>query len=268
MEDWVIVKNTHEPIVYDEDFELVQKLMTSRRKAKAGASGYDNIFSGIIKCTTCGYAMRTSSANRRKHPEPIDNMGYYCNNYGTYGKKVCTQHWIEARELHRVVLEDICKHATMALKDDNRLLEDVLGNIDTQSHEDSKRLKREQKQAEKRLVEVDKMFGKLFEDNANSKISERNYLAVSRKYESEQSDLERKIATIKDSLEKECVATQNAEMWVEQMKSYASITELSAPLLNTLIDRITVSEPEVVDGQKFQTVNIFYKFIGCIGFEL
>lgn len=265
VEDWEIVKNTHEAIVTDDEFELVQRLMTSRRKGKPGNTGYDNIFSGLIKCDTCGYAMRTSSANRRKRSDPIDNLGYLCNNYGTYGTKVCTQHWIEARELHSVVLADIRKHANMALIDDKGLLNDVLSNLATQSKDDSKRLRRELKQAEKRLSEVDKMFAKLFEDNVEGKISERNYLAMSKKYEVEQIDLEDRIAKIQSELETEQVANQNAKSWVDCIKEYADITELTAPLLNALIDRITVTEAEIADGQRLQTVNIYYKFIGCIG---
>lgn len=265
LEDWEIIRDTHEPIIDNDDFELVQKLLTSRRRGTPGNSGYDNIFSGIIKCATCGYAMRTSSANRRKRENPIDNIGYLCNHYGMYGTTHCTQHWIEARELHNSVLEDIRKHARMAMIDDKSLLDDVLSNIATKSKEDGKRLRRELKQAEKRLVEVDKLFAKLFESNAEGKISERNFLAMSEKYEIEQSELESKIATIKEELETEEETNENAKNWVEQIKGYADITELTAPLLNALIDRITVTEAEIIDGQRLQTVNIYYKFIGCIG---
>lgn len=114
------------PIIEKIDFKLVQRLLTSRRRLPSDNSGYDNIFSGIIKCATCGYAMRTSGANRRKKENPIDNIGYYCNTYGIYGKSQCTQHWIEARKLHNSVLEDIKKHARMAMFDDKSLLDDLL----------------------------------------------------------------------------------------------------------------------------------------------
>ena len=153
----------------------------------------------------------------------------------------------------------------MAMLDDKALLDDVLSNIATKSKEDGKRLKRELKQSEKRLAEVDKMFAKLFESNAEGKISERNFLAMSEKYEIEQSELEQKISDAKSEIEDANISTQNAKTWVEQIKEYADITELTAPLLNALIDRITVTEAEIIDGQRLQTVNIYYKFIGCIG---
>jgi hypothetical protein len=43
MEDWVIVKDCHDPIINPDEYELIQKLITSRRNTTT--SGYDNIFS-------------------------------------------------------------------------------------------------------------------------------------------------------------------------------------------------------------------------------
>lgn len=263
-EEWIVVKDTHEPIVSDSAFELVQSLMTSRRKARVGASGYNNIFSGLIKCEDCGYAMRTSVANRRKKEEPMDNIVYCCNSYATYGKKGCSQHRIEARELHRVVLEDIRKHSEMASTNDSQLFRDVMKNIDVRGKERIKTLKSELKKAEKRLATVDTMFGNLFEQNATGKITERNYLAMSKKYEVEQSELDDTIRKIQSELDEENSAVSNIQLWARRMKEFTYIEELTAPILNSLIDKITVSEPKMVDGEKVQFVNIYYKFVGCV----
>lgn len=62
-EEWEVIPNTHEGIVTQAQFDIVQRMMTSRRRDKGG-SGFDNIFSGILKCADCGYAMRATSANR------------------------------------------------------------------------------------------------------------------------------------------------------------------------------------------------------------
>ena len=48
------------------------------------------------------------------------------------------------------------------------------------------------------------------------------------------------------------------------IKDYAGIEELSAALLNTLIEKVTVGEPKEVDGERIQEVKIYYKFIGNI----
>jgi len=86
MEDWVIVKDCHEPIINPEEFELVQKLITSRRHDKP--SGYENIFSRLIKCVDCGYALSVSQANRKPTQEIIDSIGYTCTHYRSKGQRL------------------------------------------------------------------------------------------------------------------------------------------------------------------------------------
>ncbi len=264
MEDWQIIENTHEAIVSQDDFDIVQRLMTSRRKSKPGSSGYDNIFSGIIKCADCGYAMRTTVANRKKKERAVENILYTCNNYTIYGRVACTNHNIEASLLHKVVLEDILKHSKMALENDEELLNSVLKSIDFQGKQKNSQIKKDLKQAEKRLAEVDKLFSQLYEDSVSKKITERNYSFMSKKYEAEQLELDAKIENLKLELDEESATIENVNLWIEQMKTCIEIEELSAPLLNSLIDRITVSEPKIIDNQKVQTVNIYYKFVGCI----
>lgn len=48
------------------------------------------------------------------------------------------------------------------------------------------------------------------------------------------------------------------------IKRYADIDELTQALLNTLIDRIEVHEPEEINSEYSQKLDIYYKFIGII----
>ena len=50
--------------------------------------------------------------------------------------------------------------------------------------------------------------------------------------------------------------------FVDLIKQYADIDELSQALLNILIDRIEVHEPEDVDGELIQKLDVYYKFVG------
>lgn len=57
----------------------------------------------------------------------------------------------------------------------------------------------------------------------------------------------------------------DVEKWVELMKQYVNPTELTAELLNTLIEKIFVHEAvKGEDGSREQEVEIFYRFIGKI----
>ena len=50
------------------------------------------------------------------------------------------------------------------------------------------------------------------------------------------------------------------------IRNYQGLTELSASVVNALIDRILVSERETLaDGTVQQEIKIYYKFIGFVG---
>lgn len=58
---------------------------------------------------------------------------------------------------------------------------------------------------------------------------------------------------------------EDVEKWIELIKKYANPSELTAELLNALIDKIVVHEAtKDEDGNRVQEVEIFYRFIGKI----
>lgn len=83
-------------------------------------------------------------------------------------------------------------------------------------------------------------------------------------YEKEQLELEDKIVKLNAVINESKQNNSNAENFVEMIKDYADITELSAAMLNTLIDKIVVHEAEIVDGEKIQRLDVYYKFVGIV----
>ena len=116
-EEWEVIPNTHEGIVTQEEFDIVQQLITSRRLPQ-NKGGFVNIFAGVIKCVDCGCALRAMNVHRRKRPEIIDCVQYSCNNYARNGRSECSAHNIEARDLFNAVLADINCFADMAVNDE------------------------------------------------------------------------------------------------------------------------------------------------------
>lgn len=263
-ENYKVVRDVHQPIVDPEDFELVQRMITSRRSNKNKLRRLDNIFAGLIKCADCGYAMTLAKANRSPKEEVIDEYGYMCNNYKTFGKSVDTSHWIEARQLYDCVLADIRKHAADALADNDELCRKLAGQIGTDKAKQEKTLEKELRAKKARLSEVDNLFQSIYEDKLNGKISERNYQMMGRRYEEEQASLEQAISEMEKQREESGREKNNIEQFTRMIKDYAGIEELSAALLNTLIEKVTVGEPKEVDGERIQEVKIYYKFIGNI----
>jgi len=259
-EEWETVQGTHEGIVSQEDFDVVQELITGRRGK--GSSGYDNIFAGLIKCADCGYALSAGSANRRKRPDVIDCVVFFCGNYTRYGNLTCSSHSLEARDLHNAVLADINHFADMALRDP-KALKAIQQKLSAVSTGEVKALERERRKLSKRLAELDRLFAALYEDRVNEAITERNYTSLSAKYEKEQLEGDARLREIDAELAAKGHADRGAEDFLALIKSYSGITELTASVLNALIDRITVSERyRNAEGALEQKITIYYKFVG------
>ena len=263
-EEWEVIPDTHEGIVTQEEFDTVQQLMTSRRREQ-NAGGFENIFSGVIKCADCGYAMRAASANRRKRPDIIDCVQYTCNNYGRYGNVMCTAHSIEARDLFNAVLADINRFADMAVNDEKavRAIERRLTETD-QSR--AKSLEKEKKKLNKRLAELDRLFSSLYEDKVMERITERNFEMMSGKYQKEQLEIEARLKEVTETLNDSYEKSQGVRDFLSLIRNYQGIKELDATIINALIDKILVSEREkLTDGTVRQEIKIYYKFIGFVG---
>ncbi len=257
-----VVEGMHEPIIELEEWELVQRMITSRKKVRGDYAPYGNIFSGLIKCANCGYALSVARANRTWNSENIlANYDYQCNSYRMEGKLVCTQHRITALNLYNAILTDIKRLANEALDDDKQMIFSIAAKLGKDETESVRRAERELKKANKRLSELDKLFAKLYEEHINGKVNERNYNSLSATYETEQAKLEGKIADLNETIKANRENVENAENFVDLIKQYADIDELTQALLNTLIDRIEVHEPEKTEGERIQKLDVYYKFV-------
>jgi predicted RNA-binding Zn-ribbon protein involved in translation (DUF1610 family) len=257
------VCDTHEPIVSQDVFDIVQRMVTSRRNK--GKTGWDNIFSGLIKCADCGYAMTANSANRRKRRELIDCIVYSCNNYTQYGSGSCSAHSIEARDLYDVVLTDINAQAAAVMADDGTASV-LLRRLARESERQSDGRDKERRRLSKRLAELDRLFAALYEDRAAGQIAPRNYEQMRLRYEAEQEDIAAKLDALDAELAAEGATAGKAADFAALVKDYEGIAELNAATLNALIERIDVEERvKAEDGTTTQRITIHYKFVGTLG---
>ena len=263
-EEWEVIPDTHEGIVTQEEFDIVQQLITSRRLPQ-NKGGFVNIFAGVIKCVDCGCALRAMNVHRRKRPEIIDCVQYSCNNYARNGRSECSAHNIEARDLFNAVLADINCFADMAVNDEKavRAIEKRLTETD-QSR--AKALEKERKKLNKRLAELDRLFSSLYEDKVMERITERNFEMMSGKYQKEQLEIEARLKEVTETLNDSYEKSQGVRDFLSLIRNYQGLKELDATIINALIDKILVSEREkLADGTVRQEIKIYYKFIGFVG---
>lgn len=255
--EWIVVENTHEPLINKETWDLVHDIMKNRRRETK--RGEVQIFAGLVKCADCGSALNVSyNYKKQKY------TGFSCWVYKNYGKERCTSHAIGYQTLYNIVLEDIRRQAECVAKSKDKYVALLSNRMNDKTAEDVKNFNGQLRKIEKRLSQLDKILNKLYEDRALEKISEERYLAMNNYYENEYNELKLKQSELKDQINQTETAEYNAKIFTDLIEKYINITELNARILNELIEKIVVHEKEIINGEKYQTVEIYYKFVGLM----
>jgi len=254
-DDWIITPNTHESIITKEIWEQAQNSINSRKRVMR--TGEVQLFAGFVKCADCGRAL--GYAYSQGIPQ------YTCGQYRRYGREACTAHYIRKDNLIEVVLNDIRKHATLAAEDENALAQQLhSADADKEEHQ-IQLLASELAVAQSRYLELDKIIKRLFEQSVSGTITDNRFKKLSSEYETEQTGLEKRIGVIQKELDTVRQNRRDTSAWLNIIKEYADIRELDRIMLSELVDKITVGEARIVNGEKVIDITIYYRFIGAVG---
>lgn len=113
---------------------------------------------------------------------------------------------------------------------------------------------------------VAELYEKLYEDNVIGKVSDEWFMQLSQKYESERMELKTKISEIHERLSNMGAKAQNNSRFVDSVRKFMEIDNLTAPLLRKLIDHIDVYETEGTGKNRTQRIMIYYRFVGVLEF--
>ena len=261
-EEWFRVENTHDAIISKDVFNQVQEQIASRRRVQK--DGTTQIFAGLVRCADCGWSM--SFGTNRSNSKPFSYFN--CTSYRQFGKKhsSCTAHYVRYDTLYAYVLTRIIYWWQQVQTDEAALIEKILKAGEKETAAQTKARTASLTRAEKRRDELDRLFTKLYEDWAAERITAYNFNMLSKKYQAEQEDLIAKISQLKAELTAEQQSAVDAEKWIESVKKWSYPTELTAELLNALIEKIVIHESTTddKDGTKSQKIEIYYRFIGKI----
>ena len=254
--EWITAENTHEPLVSQEMFDLVQERI-SVKKPKAPLNP-NNIDRGLMVCGECGNKMVWQHDKRKAH------IGYYsCNLYKRYGGDECTFHHIRVETLNEIVLESIKTNAALAAADEEKYIQYLVNQSELKFKVENAANDKEIAKIKKRIEEIDKLILKMYEDNAFGKISDERFKTLSESLETEQAELRQRLTEIAAFKHKICSRAVECEQYASLIKQYTDITELTAEVLNQLIEKIVIHE-HINEGERIKEVEIYYRFVGQI----
>ena len=95
-------------------------------------------------------------------------------------------------------------------------------------------------------------------------MSDERFSIMSANYETEQKMLKDSLIQLKADVEMQDDKTANVSAFIDKVKRYTEIKELTPASVNEFIDYIMVSKKQVIDGKTVYSIDIYYSGVGII----
>ncbi len=241
---WIIVENTHEPLVSKEVFNKIQNTPYRTRITKRNRE--KRLLEGLVYCKECGNAISVS------YRKPKDSWTMNCNRYSRSPRqRLCAPHFLLYNKFEDAILNQVketCK--TLLDKIDTTTLSKAIQEDD--KNKDTINKNDEIKNLKFSISKLQKKIDSLYEDRFNGIISTDTYIRLSK-------DTEDKIRALNSRiiiLENETKESQSEKLDLigleKKIKRLINIKNPTRELLSALIQKIEVDQ--------YKNVEITYSF--------
>ena len=257
LEKQAVFYGTHPAIIEQEVFDKVQEIRQQRhRRTKTGKS---SLFSGMVYCADCGAKMRYCTTNYFEKRQDHFVCANYRSNTGS-----CSAHYIRAVVLEDLVWMHMKAVISYVTRHESYFRAVMEHKLRLSSEEAIRANKKQLAQADKRLVELDRLFIHIYEDNVAGKLSDERFSMMSQSYEDEQTQLKAEIQTLQQDIEVQERQIENLEQFIQRVHKYADLQELTPYALRELVKAIYIEAPDTSSGKRRQNIRISYDLVGFI----
>ena len=258
-DEWTIFENTHEPIIDQQTFDLVQKIRGNVRRYPDGW-GEAAPLTGLLYCADCGGKMYVHRTNNGKRISQ-----YTCSQYSKVpvGKLCTTQHRINEDVVLSLVSEMLKAIAEYAKHDRAEFVRVVQEAQSSQQTAEVKKQRTRLATAKQRVSELEVLLCKIYEDNILGKLSDSRYATLDAQYEKEQSELTAEISVLEKAIRSYEKHEKDADRFIALIDKYENFDKLTIAMLNEFIEKILVHERDRKGSiQTTQEVEIYFNFVG------
>lgn len=252
--EWQIFKNTHEAIIDQETFDIVQRIRAGRRRLTP--MGEMPILSGMVFCADCGKKLYQVRGRKLPQKEYI-----VCSTYRKI-KGGCNSHQIRNEVIEQLLLDGIQNVTAYARTHEDEFVKLITKKSQAELNRSLRDGKRELEQSQARIRKLDEIIQRLYEDNIEGKISDERFVKMTASYEEEQHSLENRVAELKKLMADEKESSINVDHFLSIVRKYTDVKELNAEIIREFVEKIYVHQMERIDGQKVQRIRIVWNCIG------
>lgn len=258
-DEWTIFENTHEPIIDQQTFDLVQKIRGNVRRYPDGW-GEAAPLTGLLYCADCGGKMYVHRTNNGKRISQ-----YTCSQYSKVpvGKLCTTQHRINEDVVLSLVSEMLKAIAEYAKHDRVEFVRVVQEAQSSQQTTEVRKQRTRLAAAKQRVSELEVLLCKIYEDNILGKLSDSRYATLDAQYAKEQAELTAEISALEKAIRSYETHEKNADRFIALIDKYENFDKLTIAMLNEFIEKILVHERDRKGSiQTTQEVEIYFNFVG------
>ena len=258
-DEWTIFENTHEPIIDQPTFDLVQKIRGNVRRYPNGW-GEAAPLTGLLYCADCGGKMYVHRTNNGKRISQ-----YTCSQYSKVpvGKLCTTQHRINEDVVLSLISDMLKAIAEYAKHDRSEFIRVVQEAQSSQQTAEVRKQRTRLATAKQRVSELEVLLCKIYEDNILGKLSDSRYEMLDAQYAKEQGELTAEIFALEKAVKGYEKHEKDADRFIALIDKYENFDTLTVTMLNEFVEKILVHERDRKGSRDTtQEVEIYFNFVG------
>ena len=256
--EWYRFENTHEAIIDKVTWDIARKVREGKRR-RTNMGDVDK-YSGLLYCADCGsklYFVRGTTIKREAY-------NFICSRYRKHmGHELCTPHTIREMALDEIVLEEIRSVTYYARANTDQFVDFIQKKSSAESRRELNAKTAELGRLEKRNGDLNALFKRLYEDHVLGKVTNEQFRMLSEGYNEEQRTIQEEIPKLRKAIEDLKASATNVERFLEIVRKYTDIKELTPEILRTFISKIVIHErsrKHAKDAE--QDIDIYFAHIG------
>ena len=235
--EWVRIEKSHEPVVSDRDFDIVQRLLKMDTRMSPGQAEVYPL-AGMAVCADCGAAMvrKNVCAGGKRY------RYYVCSR--NKETKECTSHRIAVERLEAAVLHLLKVQISNVLD-----LKQAMGKVSGIPFQelDIRELEKRIGQKEAEILRCRELRNMLYEDMKDGIVSKEDYMELHEAYAKRRDMAEEAVGKMKQEIKDILASNTDKYRWLDYFAEHKNIDRLTRNVAVELIDRVKVVDKDTVE---------------------
>lgn len=235
--EWVRIEKSHEPVISDRDFAIVQRLLKMDTRMSPGQAEVYPL-AGMAVCADCGAAMvrKNVCAGGKRY------RYYVCSR--NKETKECTSHRIAVERLEAAVLHLLKVQISNVLD-----LKQAMGKVSGIPFQelDIRELEKRIGQKEAEILRCKELRNMLYEDMKDGIVSKEDYMELHEAYTKRRGMAEEAVAKMKQEIEDILASNTDKYRWLDYFAEHRNIDRLTRNVAVELIDRVKVVDKDTIE---------------------